>query len=171
MLGRLCVAKKSPNNASPSSPNLPVAVFSNPSTSDLSETQVTLSLNGSENERLHADENLRPFPKAPPRKELTKGRKRGRTAIVTGSPVKHALEEQAEGKGKSKGQALGKGKEKGKGPAKGKGRGKELISLHLTVKQLKNFALFARRLSPQASQWKSGSSVPLVACMLTDFAH
>ncbi|GFO00871.1 tigger transposable element-derived protein 6 [Plakobranchus ocellatus] len=39
---------------------------------------------------------LRPLPKAPPRKESTKGQKRGRTAIVTDSPVKHALEEQAE---------------------------------------------------------------------------
>ncbi|GFO26932.1 hypothetical protein PoB_005343700 [Plakobranchus ocellatus] len=126
-----------PNSTSSSSPNLPVTVYSNPSTNDMSETQVTLSLNGSESERLYADEKvngefsgpstsgvnesacpaiivavtsvsplqLRSLPKAPSRKEPTKGRKRDRTARVTDSPVKHALEEQVESR-KGKGHAL-----------------------------------------------------------------
>ncbi|KAJ8414455.1 hypothetical protein AAFF_G00053250 [Aldrovandia affinis] len=39
---------------------------------------------------------VRPFPKAETRKVNTKGRKRKVTAILTDSPVKRALEQEAE---------------------------------------------------------------------------
>ncbi|GFO07817.1 tigger transposable element-derived protein [Plakobranchus ocellatus] len=78
---------------------------------------------------------LGPLPKAPPRIESTKGRKRGRKAIVNDSPVKHAW------KSKQRKREWVKDKhwerERGRVQKKERGRGEKLKSLHLTVKQMK----------------------------------
>ncbi|GFR94793.1 hypothetical protein ElyMa_000927800 [Elysia marginata] len=54
---------------------------------------------------------VRPFPKAPSRSESSRGRKRGKSSILTNSPVKRALIEET-----SKKKYNGKGKGKGKKP-------------------------------------------------------
>lgn len=47
-----------------------------------------------ENSKLVTPESVRPFPKAPERKEVQKGRKRGTTKILTDTPEVNILEEQ-----------------------------------------------------------------------------